>query len=223
MANFNTHLSLAGIGSGLLASATIATNLSTSSEGVVLWMTGTIGGLLPDIDADHSSSLKVVFNCMALLLTIVIIVRLSHNHSLTFVWLIIVGVYLSLRWLALPLFKQFTVHRGSWHSLLAGCTLSLLVTDTAWHVIGVSDRFAWLLGIFLAIGYVIHLLLDEIYAFDISGTRFKRSFGSACKPVSISQPLASGIFLLSCTALATWIPPVSVLKASLATFRAIPL
>ncbi|MCK5893283.1 MAG: metal-dependent hydrolase [Endozoicomonadaceae bacterium] len=223
MANFNTHLILAGMGNGLLASATIATSLSTTNEGMVLWLTGTIGGLLPDIDADNSSSLKVIFNCMALLLTMVIIVRLSHNHSLTLVWLIITGVYLSLRWLALPLFKQFTVHRGSWHSLLAGCTLSLLVTDIAWHVTGVSARFAWLLGIFLAIGYVIHLLLDEICAFDISGTRFKRSFGSACKPLSMSQPLASGIFLLSCAILIAWIPPVSVLKSILVTFTAISL
>ncbi|OQX34779.1 MAG: hypothetical protein B0D91_11895 [Oceanospirillales bacterium LUC14_002_19_P2] len=223
MANFNTHLSLAGIGSGLLASAAIAAGVSTTSEGIVLWLTGTLGGLLPDVDADNSSSLKVVFNCIALLLTVVIIVRLSHIQPLTQVWLIIAGVYLCLRWLALPLFKQFTVHRGSWHSLLTGLTLSLLVTDIAWHVIGVSATFAWLLGIFLGIGFLIHLLLDEIYAFDISGTRFKRSFGSACKPIPISQPIVSGVLLLFCAILAAWLPPLAVLKASLATFKAIPL
>ena len=223
MANFHTHLSLAGIGSGLLASATIAAGLSTISEGIVLWLTGTLGGLLPDVDADNSSSLKVIFNCIALLLTMVIIVRLSHSHTFSFVWLMIVGVYLSLRWLALPLFKQFTVHRGSWHSLLAGCTLSLLVVNISWHVIGVSAIFAWLLGIFLAIGYLIHLLLDEIYAIEISGTRFKRSFGSACKLFPTSQPAVSGMLLLSCVLLVAQIPPFSALKTSLATVMAIPL
>jgi GTPase SAR1 family protein len=56
MANFHTHLSLAGIGSGLLASATIAAGLSTISEGIVLWLTGTLGGLLPDVTGQKAAA-----------------------------------------------------------------------------------------------------------------------------------------------------------------------
>lgn len=222
MADFNTHLGLAGIGSGLFASAAIAAGVSTTGEGMALWLTGVLGGLLPDVDADNSSSLKVVFNCIVLLLAVLIIVHLGHR-PLTQVWLIIAGVYLGLRWFALPLFKQFTVHRGCWHSLLTGLTLSLLITDIAWHVIGANATFAWLLGVFLGLGFLIHLLLDEFYSLDISGTRFKRSFGSACKPFSLSRPVVSGALLLVCAGLIAWLPPFAVLKASITTFKAIPL
>ena len=36
-------------------------------------------------------------------------------------------------------------------------------------------------GLFVSVGYVIHLVLDEIYSVDLTGARVKRSFGTALK------------------------------------------
>jgi hypothetical protein len=40
---------------------------------------------------------------------------------------------------------------------------------------------AWLTGFFTFIGFIIHLVLDEIYSVDIEGAELKRSFGTALK------------------------------------------
>ena len=39
-------------------------------------------------------------------------------------------------------------------------------------------------GLFVSVGYVIHLALDEIYSVDLTGARVKRSFGTALKLIS---------------------------------------
>ena len=39
-------------------------------------------------------------------------------------------------------------------------------------------------GLFVSVGYVMHLVLDEIYSVDLTGARVKRSFGTALKLIS---------------------------------------
>ena len=48
-----------------------------------------------------------------------------------------------------------------------------------------TDPLAWL-G--LIIGFMSHLLLDEIYSVDVRGVRLKKSFGTALKFVSFDKP-----------------------------------
>jgi len=47
--------------------------------------------------------------------------------------------------------------------------------------LGREPVVAWMAGLFVFLGYVIHLVLDEMYSVDITGARIKRSFGSALK------------------------------------------
>ncbi len=49
------------------------------------------------------------------------------------------------------------------------------------YALGQGPITAWMAGLFVFIGFLIHLILDEIYAVDFSGARLKRSFGSALK------------------------------------------
>ena len=66
MANFNTHLNTAVIITGL-ASATLLSAGHIELKGALwLWFLGSIGGLLPDIDSDNSTSLDTIFNLFAL-------------------------------------------------------------------------------------------------------------------------------------------------------------
>ena len=46
-------------------------------------------------------------------------------------------------------------------------------------------------GLFVLLGYIIHLILDEIYAVDFTGAHLKRSFGSALKLFESRSPSAS--------------------------------
>ena len=49
------------------------------------------------------------------------------------------------------------------------------------RVLGEPATLAWLTGLFVLIGFIIHLVLDEIYSVDIEGAAIKKSFGTALK------------------------------------------
>jgi len=60
---------------------------------------------------------------------------------------------------------------------------------------------SWLTGSFIFLGFILHLLLDEIYSVDFMGHRLKRSFGTALKLVDSKERISTmviitGIFLI---------------------------
>ena len=55
MANFNTHLAVASVGSGLCATVALAGHAAPNNYLLTLTLAGTIGGILPDIDLRGSS------------------------------------------------------------------------------------------------------------------------------------------------------------------------
>jgi len=55
---------------------------------------------------------------------------------------------------------------------------------TAWifsRLLGRDDSVAWLGAAFMGVGYLTHLILDELYSVDVMDTRIKSSFGTALK------------------------------------------
>jgi hypothetical protein len=48
-------------------------------------------------------------------------------------------------------------------------------------MLGRHEGVAWLAGGFMFIGFIVHLVLDEIYSVDVMDTRIKASFGTALK------------------------------------------
>jgi hypothetical protein len=103
---------------------------------------------------------------------------------------------------ASKIFAKFTVHRGIFHSLLAALFFWFLTTAVTYHVFGLSPFNAWLTGCFVGLGYVLHLLLDELYSVDLMGASVKRSFGTAVKVVSFTHMKAT--LLLGLATLCLW-------------------
>jgi hypothetical protein len=58
----------------------------------------------------------------------------------------------------------------------------------------------------VGIGYLTHLVLDELYSVDLLNSRVKRSFGTALKPFSLADPRSSFGMLAAVVALA-WVAP----------------
>ena len=58
-------------------------------------------------------------------------------------------------------------------------------------LLGRNAGVAWLAGGFMAIGYLTHLILDEIYSVDVMDTRLKASFGTALKLIDPRHPGAT--------------------------------
>ena len=205
MANFNTHLNVATITSGL-ASATLlsATHIDFNSA-LWLWFLGTIGGLLPDIDSDNSTSLDTIFTIFTLTAVVLVLRSISVGLfgeirfiELTAIPLIVYGL---MKYAIRPLFEKITIHRGSCHSLTFLLLCALLTTQLTWRLsddyTSQSDIIAWFSGGIVFINGFIHLLLDEIYSVDLRNVRIKRSFGSAMKLADFNKKILTLLMLIT--------------------------
>lgn len=201
MANFNVHLSGGALVSGMAASALVYTGLFSPLQGAVLWGAGTLGGLLPDIDADASTPLNWIFSLLAVIAAL-FTVRLVAGQSLVMIWGAMLCVFLAIRFGVQTLFTRITRHRGAWHSCLAGVFSGLGAAWISHRWMGQAAEFSWAIGGVTLLGFFTHLILDELYSVNLSGVRIKKSFGTALKPFSLNAWWAS--LMLAAASLWLW-------------------
>ncbi|WP_133010776.1 metal-dependent hydrolase [Marinomonas flavescens] len=206
MANFNTHVTVAAAISAPLAAGAFIMGFANMNEAIFYALAGTLGGLLPDIDADESIAIRLVFRLFGALAAGLIIAVWVHQlpHWQVLAWAIAgyLVVRLPIQWV----FEQLTIHRGTLHSLLANVMFAAIAVPIAFHVFDLSAKTAWGIGAFIFIGSTIHLILDELYSIELSGMRIKRSFGTALKLTDWGEPLASLLLVLVC-GLGYWLSP----------------
>ena len=187
MANFKTHFFVASVVSGVASVTALAAGMASLRQTLAYFAIGLIGGILPDIDADNSAPVRLLFNALALGLAFVAVFYLVDRLSIAELVLLWGGTYVSVRYLAFAVFTRFTVHRGVFHSILAAVFFAGLTASVASHGFNSHTQIAWLSGSFLFMGYLVHLTLDEVYSVDLLNRRVKRSFGSALKIVSFKR------------------------------------
>ena len=183
MADFRTHMTVASLGSGLLSTLCLGAGVASPREVIILAVVGTIGGILPDIDSDHSSAIKILFTVLGFVSAFLVVFCYVEQYSILGLWLVWILVYLFIRYPFWLVFARFTVHRGIFHSLAAGLFFGLLMTNLSNVVFACSPLLSWIIGAFIFFGYTVHLLLDEIFGVDFMNTRIKRSFGTALKVI----------------------------------------
>jgi hypothetical protein len=179
MADFKTHVMGAALVSGALATVVAMSGIPTQSQVFGYFTLGVAGGLLPDIDSESSIPIRIAYQVISLLAALMTIFAFADTY--TFVELLILGLltYGFVRYVVFPLFLHLTVHRGLVHSIPAAAICALLTIILAGRFFDGSDRHAWLCGVFIFIGFLVHLTLDELYSVDLLGRRLKKSFGSA--------------------------------------------
>lgn len=194
MADFQTHLTGGALVSAVAAFASYGEGLSGALETQVLFVVGAIASLLPDIDADDSKPLRTVFDIAGIVVGFLVAFLFAGRFKameLAGIW---AGTWLLVRWPARIAFARFTVHRGVWHTLLMALVLALLAGIAADLWLGAPARMAWLITGFVLLGYLTHLVLDEVASVDLLGRRVKRSFGTALKPLSLrAWPASLGL------------------------------
>jgi len=207
MADFNTHVFAAAAAASL--SATICTKLLNLpvSTALLLSFGGTIGGVLPDIDLKHSVPSKILFSVFGAIAAITWMFARLGDFSVVELWVFAIVIFVTIRFPLWALFHQFTVHRGSLHSLAAAMMFGMLSAVVGEHVLNIASQTSWLLAGFVVTGVLIHLLLDEIYSVDFIGARIKRSFGSALKIIDMERVAASCLILFVCLVSWFWTPP----------------
>ena len=197
MASYRGHLTFAGLlGAGY---GSLALLEGSWDWGPALIATGltTLGGLLPDLDSDSGVPVRELFGVSAAVAPILLFesVKSRCQQSTEQTLVVLSAVYLFIRYLLSYLFKHFTVHRGMFHSLPA-----LLIAGLATYLIYPSDdvRLRLFLSGAVMLGYLSHLILDEIYSVDFMGVRLhlNKYAGSALKLFSKSWTATLATYLL---------------------------
>ena len=199
MANFATHLKVSIFTSAALSSVVLNTHIATAPESILLFMIGALCGLLPDLDADNSNSIDWLFSMLGITLSVGFIL-LIPQLSVVVLWLMAGAVYLATHWLIKPIFEKLTVHRGSLHSIFAVLMFSLIGICGALLLLQ-SLNMALLIGLFIALGSITHLVLDEAYSVDLENNEIKASFGTAMKLMDFRFPFTSfsQVVLIGCS------------------------
>src|SRR5919198_3910827 len=195
MANFKTHVSVAAALSGVMATGFLVVGVAAPKDVWLYFAMGTVGGILPDIDADHSIPGRIFFSFFALVVAFLTLFSRAGVYSIVELSILWVATYVVVRYVIFKMFAKFSVHRGVFHSLLAAAFFGLLTTSLTYHLFRLSALGAWMSGLFVSVGYMIHLVLDELYSVDLTGARVKHSFGTALKVISSNAKTTSVLAL----------------------------
>lgn len=181
MASFKTHIafsSLLGAGYGSAAHVIYDVPLPTC---ILAGGLCSVSGMLPDIDSGPGVPLRESMAFAAAVVPMMMVDRFEQfGMSPEMIILIGAGIYLFVRFVLAALLRRYTVHRGMFHSLPA----AIIFGEVAF-LLSAGDDLP--MRIYKAgavvLGYVSHLLLDELYsiAWRRGRLHLKQSFGSAVK------------------------------------------
>ncbi len=180
MADFRTHISvstLTGIaygGAGYSAGIPLSTCLVAAGL-------CSISGMLPDLDSESSIPVREIMSLVAAVVPALMIPRFEQFGLNTEQMVLVAGaMYLAIRFGVSEVFKSHTVHRGMWHSIPAAVIAGLLAFLI---VSGTEIRIRLFKSAAVVIGFLVHLVLDEMWSLDVrhGRLRVKRSFGTALK------------------------------------------
>jgi membrane-bound metal-dependent hydrolase YbcI (DUF457 family) len=182
MAGYRTHITVSGaLGLGYgTASAMLGgfTPVQGALAGVLTWFSG----MLPDLDSNSGRPVREVFSLLAAFAPFAMMGRLLDwgrgDHEL--VMLMCVILYVSIRYGGQAVLSRASVHRGMFHSIPAmmiAAEIAFLAFKSDWITVKL------LMAGGVALGFVSHLILDEIYAVQWNGlhVRLNKFAGSAMK------------------------------------------
>jgi len=180
MANFQTHFNTASFVSAIGSGTMFYSGLVDKPEATLLFVGGIIGGILPDIDSNNSTPTKIMQYVFANLTSFFVLFNYIGEYPIGNLLLIWLGTFGGVI-LLFQIFKKITIHRGMFHSIPAGLIFWFGFSLIFYYIFQFHYLMSWYFGMFVFMGYLVHLLLDEIYSVDIKGKRIKKSFGTALK------------------------------------------
>ena len=208
MAGYREHISVSGLcGAAYGAAASLIlgfTPVQSALAGCLTW----VAGMLPDLDADGGKPVREIFGLLGAIAPLVAIRHLMRwCGSVDGVVLSAIVIYALTRYGGAAVLKKLSVHRGMFHSIPA-----MLIASELMFLAYVSDSIAvkCLMAGGVAIGFMSHLLLDELYSVQWSGLRLKlsKSAGSAFKLTS--SRLLPNVFTYATLMFLTWLTLVDV-------------
>ncbi len=209
MANFPTHIVVGTVVAGTLATLTLAADVIAPENLVAVTLAGSLGSVLPDIDLKDSRPSRALFAGLAVFFSFALLFHFAPRLSIAEMWALWLGSLLFVRYGLHQAFHRLANHRGVWHSWIAGLASAFATVLIFYYVFDRPDGVAWLAGGFLLIGFLTHLILDEMYSVDVLGNHIKKSFGTAFKPFDRRNPGGSALMAAAAVALLFVTPSIS--------------
>ena len=181
MAGFKTHIttsSLLGVGYGAAALTFYDAPLPAC---ILAGGLCGVSGMLPDLDSASGVPKRESIAFAAAVVPLLMAERFKRM-GMPAEYIVLLGgfMYLFIRFGVAKMLTRFTVHRGMFHSLPA----CLIAGELAFLISGHENVWQrYFNGGAVMIGFMSHLVLDEIWSLDFHGgrIRFKSSFGTAMK------------------------------------------
>lgn len=206
MANFTTHVVTGTVVAGALATLTLAADVIAPENLIPVTLAGVVGSILPDIDLRVSRPSRALFSGFAIFFSFAVLFAAADHFSIAELWLLWLGTLLFVRYGLHTIFHNSTIHRGTWHSLLAALFSAAATAVIFGNLLDRHAGVAWLAGGFMLVGYLVHLTLDEISSVDMIDRRVKASFGTALKFYDRRYPLGTA-GMAAALAFAVWLAP----------------
>ncbi len=205
MASYRGHLMFSSVlGAGLGGYSVINWDYDWGRAFLGAGLT-TIGGLLPDLDSDSGVPVRELFGAAATVVPLLLIHRLRRDGLDGEKMMVILGlVYLFVRYVLSRFFRRVTVHRGMFHSIPA-----LLISGLSVYLLYHSPdvRLRYFMAGAVMLGFLSHLVLDELYSVDLMGFRIhlNKYAGSALKFTSPSwKGTLTAYFILAGLGFLAW-------------------
>src|ERR1700752_3133845 len=106
MANFPTHIALGTVGSGALATVTLAADVVAPENLVAVTLAGVLGSVLPDIDLKDSRPSRAMFAGLGVFFSFAVLFHFAPRLSIAEMWILWVGTLLLVRYGVHTLFHR---------------------------------------------------------------------------------------------------------------------
>ncbi|MBT3311603.1 MAG: metal-dependent hydrolase [Desulfobacteraceae bacterium] len=198
MAGFKSHLTGGIITGGTVSSVCFSAELITITQAIAIFIVGTMGGLLPDLDSDTGKPLTFLFSFVSILIPSMLYLKAVQffGKSPEFIICYFFFSYLFINHIVCSTIKKITTHRGMMHSIpfaiLCGGLGYLLFISSGSHA-------AFFAGFSIYCGCMIHLVLDELNSISFKFgfiPYIKKSSGTALKLKSDSIIITIFVYLL---------------------------
>lgn len=170
---------------GLVVAALLYSFFSGLEAAAWVFSAVIIGSFLPDLDLDEGIPFQMLFGLLGATVagTVFFNLQQSGEYGLKGIAIFSVLTFTAVRFGIGSIFKNFTHHRGVLHSIPVAAIAGL---STVWllDIFSLAGKIRIFVGVGITVGYLGHLILDELYAsVDFRGHSFlpSKSLGSALK------------------------------------------
>ena len=181
MAGYREHISVSGLLGMFYGTAVVILFGASPIQGGIAAAFTWVAGMIPDLDSESGKPIRELFGITAAIAPLVL---MQHLHSLggntERAMLFSILLYVLVRFGGAALVGKLSVHRGMFHSIPA-LMMSSQITFLFYK--SNSNLVKLIMALGVGIGFLSHLVLDEMYSIQWDGTKIKlaKSAGSAMK------------------------------------------